>query len=117
MEIFNFLSLKSIYLITTSIGSFSIISKCVFLYIDLRDKSLKRKGIKQIYKDFDNEELRYSIRSILENIPWIRKIFILMPNEKVRYFKPANIIKEKIVYIKFLEIPNFSILYKLNVKA
>ena len=69
-------------------------------YIDLRDKSLKRKGIKQIYKDFDNEELRYSVRSILENIPWVRKIFILMPNEKVRYFRPANIIKEKIVYIK-----------------
>ena len=69
-------------------------------YIDLRDKSLKRKGIKQIYKDFDNEELRYSIRSILENIPWIRKIFILMPNEKVKYFKSANLIKEKIIYIK-----------------
>ena len=69
-------------------------------YIDLRDKSLKRKGIKQIYKDFDNEELRYSVRSILENIPWVRKIFILMPNEKVRYFKSAEKIKEKIVYIK-----------------
>ena len=33
-------------------------------YIDLNDKTLKRKGIKQFYKDFDNEELRYSIRSI-----------------------------------------------------
>ena len=72
----------------------------VIKYIDLRDKKLKRKGIKQIYKDFDNEELRYSVRSILENIPWIRKIFILMPNEKVKYFKSANIIKEKIIYIK-----------------
>ena len=69
-------------------------------YIDLRDKKLKREGIKQIYKDFDNEELRYSVRSILENIPWIRKIFILMPNEKVKYFKSVNKIKEKIIYIK-----------------
>ena len=56
-------------------------------YIDLRDPFLKRNGIHQIEKDFDNEELRYSIRSILSNIPWIRKIFILMPNKKVRYFK------------------------------
>jgi len=68
-------------------------------YIDLRDKTLKRKGIKQIYKDFDNEELRYSLRSILENIPWIRKIFILMPNKKVKFLKSSHEIKEKIVYI------------------
>ena len=56
-------------------------------YIDLRDLDLKRKGIHQIEKDYDNEELRYSLRSIIYNIPWIRKIFILMPNKKVRYLK------------------------------
>ena len=56
-------------------------------YIDLRDPKLKRDNIHQIEKDYDNEELRYSVRSILNNIPWVRKIFILMPNEKVRYFK------------------------------
>ena len=49
-------------------------------YIDLRDPKLKRKGLHQIKKDFDNEELRYSIRSILKNIPWVRKIFILTFN-------------------------------------
>ena len=69
-------------------------------YIDLRDPNLNRNGIHQISKDFDNEELRYSLRSILNNIPWIRKIFILMPNEKVRFLKDYNLIKEKIVYIK-----------------
>ena len=69
-------------------------------YIDLRDPNLKRTGIHQIKKDLDNEELRYSIRSILKNIPWVRKIFILMPNENVRYFKEYNIIKDKIVYTK-----------------
>ena len=68
-------------------------------YIDLTDKSLNRKGIKQIYKDYDNEELRFCIRSIFENIPWIRKIYILMPNRKVKYFKPIEEIKEKIIYI------------------
>ena len=69
-------------------------------YIDLRDPSLIRNGIHQIEKDYDNEELRYSIRSILKNIPWVRKIFILMPNERVRFFKEYNLIKDKIVYVK-----------------
>ena len=69
-------------------------------YIDLRDPDLKRNGIHQIEKDFDNEELRYSIRSILMNIPWIRKIFILMPNERVRFLKDYKCIKHKIVYVK-----------------
>ena len=38
-------------------------------YIDLSDKTLNREGIKQINKDEDNEELRYSVRSILKYIP------------------------------------------------
>ena len=33
-------------------------------YIDLSDKNLDRKGIHQISKDNDNNELKYSIRSI-----------------------------------------------------
>ena len=68
-------------------------------YIDLRDPDLKRNGIHQIAKDYDNEELRYSLRSILFNIPWIRKIFILMPNKKVRYIKNYTLINKKIVYV------------------
>ena len=68
-------------------------------YIDLTDKKLKREGIIQIYKDLDNEELRYSLRSILNNLPWVRKIFILMPNQKVKYFKSYEEIKEKVIYI------------------
>ena len=71
----------------------------VIKYIDLRDPDLKRKGIPQIKKDEDNQELKYSIRSILKNIPWVRKIFIILPNKKVRYFKEYNLIKKKIVYI------------------
>ena len=69
-------------------------------YIDLKDKKLKRRGIHQIEKDYDNEELRYSIRSIINYIPWVRKIFILMPNKKVRFFKKYSLIKDKIVYVK-----------------
>ena len=69
-------------------------------YIDLSDPNLIREGITQIKKDYENEELKYSIRSILKNIPWVRKIFILMPNEKVRYFKDYDLIKDKIIYVK-----------------
>ena len=76
-------------------------------YIDLTDRNLNRKGIKQIKKDEDNQELRYSVRSILKNIPWIRKIFILMPNKKVKYFKPIKQIKEKIVYVKDKDLLGF----------
>ena len=71
----------------------------IIKYIDLSDKTLNRKGIKQIYKDQDNEELRYSIRSIFQYIPWINKIYILMPNKKVKFLKPIPKIQEKIVYI------------------
>ena len=76
-------------------------------YIDLNDPNLKRNGIHQIEKDYDNEELRYSVRSIFNNIPWVRKIFILMPNEKVRYFKKYNLINEKIIYIKDKDLIGF----------
>ena len=72
----------------------------VIKYIDLTDVTLNREGIKQIFKDQDHEELRYSVRSIFDNIPWFRKIFIVMPNEKVKYFKSQEEIKDRIVYIK-----------------
>lgn len=76
-------------------------------YIDLRDPFLKRNGIHQIKKDFDNEELKYCIRSIIKNIPWVRKIYILMPNEKVRFYKDYILIKHKIIYVKDKDILGF----------
>jgi hypothetical protein len=68
-------------------------------YIDLRDPTLKRKGIPQIKKDENNKELKYCIRSILKNIPWVRKIYILMPNERVLFLKEYNLINDKIIYV------------------
>ena len=76
-------------------------------YIDLTDKSLNRIGIKQIKKDEDHEELRYSVRSVLTNIPWIRKIFILMPNERVSFFKPIEEISDKFVYVRDKDLMGF----------
>ena len=77
-------------------------------YIDLSDPKLNRKNIKQIEKDEDNNELKYSLRSILKNIPWIRKIYILMPNKKVFFLKPQEEIKDKIIYVKDHELIGFN---------
>ena len=79
----------------------------IIKYIDLSDKELKRENIKQSYKDEDNEELRYCLRSILQYIPWVRKIYILMPNEKVKYLKTVDEINEKILYIKDKDLLGF----------
>ena len=76
-------------------------------YIDLKDPNLNREGIKQIKKDEDNGELKYSLRSIFKFIPWIRKIFILMPNEKVSFLKPKEEINKKIIYIKDKDLLGF----------
>ena len=76
-------------------------------YIDLTDNSLNRSGIHQIRKDYDNDELKYSVRSVLQNIPWINKIFIVMPNEKVKFFKPIEEISDKIVYVKDKDLLGF----------
>ena len=79
----------------------------VIKYIDLTDKKLIREGIKQINKNIENGEIKYCVRSILTNIPWINKIYIIMPNEKVKYFKEYEEIKEKIIYIKDKELIGF----------
>ena len=73
-------------------------------YIDVNDPNLIRNNLTHIEKDKENDELKYCIRSILKNIPWIRKIFILMPNEKVRFFKNYSEIIEKIIYVNDKDI-------------
>ena len=84
----------------------------------MSDKTLKRDGLKQIIKDVENGELLYAIRSVLQNLPWIRKIFILMPNEKVKFLKPINEINEKIVYVKDKDMLGFdsasSVVFEFN---
>ena len=72
----------------------------VIKYTDYTNKTLNRKGINEIIKEKDMEEIKYSIRSILKYIPWVRKIFIVMPNDKVRFLKPIEEMKDKFIYIK-----------------
>ena len=79
----------------------------VIKFIDLNDKNLERKNLEQIEKDKQNYELKFSLRSIFKNIPWIRKIFIIMPNEKIDFLKDIDEIKEKIQYIKDSDLLGF----------
>ena len=89
----------------------------IIKYIDLNDKDLKR-NISQIEKDVENGEIKYSTRSILQNIPWINKIYIIMPNKKVKYFKNPEEINEKIKYIEDKDLIGFdsssSIVFEFN---
>ena len=107
--LFNFIKLYELH--PKKKQYFNIIEKepidLVIKYIDLTDKALNRKGIKQTYKDKDNEEIRFCLRSILNYIPWIRKVFILMPNEKIKFLKPIDEIEEKIIYINDKEFLGF----------
>ena len=44
---------------------------------------------------------------MLQNISWIRKIFFLMPNERVKYFKSPEEIKDKIINVKDKDLIGF----------
>ena len=103
VKIFEIINIKEEHLKIIEDEPIDIVIK----YIDLTDSSLVREGIPQIKKDQDNEELRYACRSIIKYVPWVRKIFIIMPNEKVRYFKPIEEIKDKFVYIKDKDLVGF----------
>ena len=72
----------------------------VITYANISDINLKRKTVKSVgKKDIENGEIRYSLRSILKNIPWVRKIFIVMPNEKISFLLDNKERKKKIIYV------------------
>ena len=78
----------------------------IYTYADVTDPAIM--GLDQNYpKNIENEEIRYSIRSILKNIPWIRKIFIFMPNNKIKYLKD-KFSDNRIVYVTDNEILGFN---------
>jgi len=118
----NYFILNKMYRERNPYESMELIDKepidVLIKYIDLSDPNLKREGIKQIKKDEENGEIIYSVRSILQYIPWVRKIFILMPNEKIKYFKEPEEIKDKIVYVKDKDLLGFdsasSIVFQFN---
>ena len=85
-------------------------------YTDRTDKTLNRKGINEKRQEKDLESLKFSIRSVFKYIPWIRKIFIVMPNKKVRFFKPIEEIKDKIVYVNDKDLIGFDTLNSASIQ-
>ena len=90
----------------------------VMTYVDLTDSKLQRSRRSRIEKDEENGEIRYSVRSILQNMPWVRKVFIVTPNDKVKYFKDPEFTSDKIAYINDYDVLGFksisSITYEFN---
>ncbi len=90
----------------------------VMTYVDLTDPKLQGTKKSRIKKDEENGEIRYAVRSVLENMPWVRKIFIVTPNYKVKYFKDPKLTSDKIVYINDHDVLGFpshsSITYEFN---
>ena len=81
----------------------------VIQFIENFEKFIK-KGNYHI-KNNSNGEIRFCIRSIFKNIPWINKIYILIDDKPLIYFKKYNEINVKIIYIKkkdFLELETTS---------
>jgi len=57
-----------------------------------------------------NKNILYKINLLLLlllYLPWIRKIFIVMPNEKVKFLKPYEEIRDKIIYVNDKDLIGF----------
>ena len=76
----------------------------VYLWVDGNDPEWLKK--KQLFMDKkintvgryqDNQELKYSLRSVEKHLPWIRKIFIVTDNQ-IPTFLDTNHPKIEIVY-------------------
>ena len=86
----------------------------IIKYIDISYEKLNKEEIYQFSEDEEHDEIKYSLRSVFNNIPWFRKIFIAMPSEKIKYFKTANDLEGRIVYIKDEDIIGFNSTNDLN---
>ncbi|GAB1416246.1 hypothetical protein MASR2M117_16520 [Paludibacter sp.] len=85
----------------------------VYLWVDGRDPVWleKRKraiesnpryaGVNMTGRYESSDELKYSIRSVIKHLPWIRKIFIITDNQTPQWL---NVNQEKIVIIDHYEI-------------
>lgn len=62
--------------------------------LNKRNEYAKKTGntdqIKQVCRYKDNQELKYSLRSVEKNIPWVRKIFIITDNQVPSWLDVKN---------------------------
>lgn len=80
----------------------------VYAYVNPKDQEWAKKRAKYANDDFnqecrfrDNNEFKYSLRSIDKYAPWIRKIFIIMDSEVPEWLDTSN---SRIKIIKHTEI-------------
>jgi hypothetical protein len=73
----------------------------VYMWVDGNDPKIKGKRLKYLQMEngnlnpqsaakgrfYDNEELKYSLRSLEKYAPWVRKIFLITDNQVPKWFK------------------------------
>ena len=55
---------------------------------------------KDYEEEYQNEQLRYCLRSIMKNIPWFNKIFLVMPHDHFHFMKPQPERRGRIIWIR-----------------
>lgn len=79
------------------------------VYLCINEDSEKKisEGIESKLNEYNNEMLRYSIRSVLCNIAWINKIYIISSYEKISFLNDSEQRREKIMLINYQDILGF----------
>lgn len=90
----------------------------VYLWVDGNDpewlekkQRFMEKEINTVGRYVDNQELKYSMRSIEKHLPWIRKIFIVTDNQTPAFLNTSN---PKIQLVDLTEIMPNAILPSFN---
>jgi len=65
------------------------------------EASVCDKDANSSYRYFNNDELKYSLRSVQKNVPWVNKIFIITDNQKPDWL---NLNNEKIRIVDHKDI-------------
>ena len=78
----------------------------VIIHKNIYEPKLNVVSKNKVKIENDNEDFIYCIKSILQNMPWIRKIYILISNFEDKIYK-SDIISDKIIFINDKESSNF----------
>ena len=60
------------------------------LFLNENPNSLKNKKVNSKGRFFDNDELKYSLRSISEFAPWINNIYIITDNQVPKWLNISH---------------------------
>ena len=91
------------------INTETLVSSLFAVGFDKVDSILFTHTLGKLSIDTDeNGELKYALRSVFKYLPWIRKVFVVMPNEKLRFINSSYpLFPYKFSYIKNTEILPF----------